>query len=194
MNIRTFLTAMAATVFLTFSTAQAQLTPEEFVVSLMADAQQLSSLNAADREQALSILVRNRFNIPVIGKFVLGRYWRRISPPQRQEFLEVFELAAVRTFSPMLANIPLDSFRVVRTNNKDINNVKVWSTINLKGNIIKINWRLRKEYSRDGYKIIDITAEGVSLIVTLRSEYTSYIKNNGGIPGLIATLKQKLEN
>lgn len=198
MKIRIFLTAMAA-VFLTFSTAQAQ-TPGEFVVSLMNDAQQLSSLDVTDREQALLDLVRRGFNIPVIGKFVLGRYWRKITTTQKEEFLDVFELAAVRTFSPLLGDIPLDSFRVVRSSNRN-NNVVVWSTIEpQEGKVIKIIWRLRRLHpggtklqAWPEYKIIDITAEGVSMIVTLRSEYTSYIKNNGGIDGLIAILHKKLE-
>jgi len=57
--------------------------------------------------------------------------------------------------------------------------------------IIKIHWRLRKVYINPAYRVIDIIAEGVSLIVTMRAEYTTVIKRNGGIDSLIAALRKK---
>lgn len=194
MNIKTVLIAIATMFFLTFSNAQAQQSPGEFVISLMKDANGLSNLSEDTREQALLNLVRRGFDIPRIGRFVLGRYWRKATPEQRAEFLEVFELAAVRTFSPLLSDVPLDNFKITRVEYKDVNTIFVFSLLEPEKNkIIKIRWRLRLEFSDQGYKIIDITAEGVSLIVTMRSEYTTYIKRNGSVADLIAILQEKLE-
>jgi len=103
----------------------------------------------------------------------------------------VFELAAVRSFSPLLKGIPLDTFKIVRIEYDHVTNILVYTTIKPKDQIIKIRWRLRLAYSPTGYKIIDIIAEGVSLIVTLRAEYTSFIKQNGGIDSLIAELRKR---
>ena len=127
-----------------------------------------------------------------VGKFVLGRYWRTADAKQKSEFLQVFEKAAVRSFSPLLSGVPLDTFKIVRVEYKHVTNIVVFSTIeSKKDEIIKIRWRLRIMYNRSVYKIINITAEGVSLIVTLRSEYTSFIKRNGGIDSLITRLRKK---
>ena len=195
MNTKTFLITMATMFFLTFSTAQAQQSPEEFVVSLMGQASGLKHLqDKQHQDDALLYLVRQSFDIPTVGKFVLGRYWRNATSIQRAEFLEVFELAAVRTFSPLLKDIPLDTFKIIRVEYKHDTDIRVFSIIEpKKGSSIKIQWRLRLAYGVSPYKIIDITAEGVSLVVTLRSEYTTYIKRNGGVDGLIAILRKRLE-
>lgn len=192
MNFRILFLSLFSFLFLTFSTAHAQQSPEEFVVSLMEQAKELSNIESVQREQALLELVRRSFDLPLVGKFVLGRYWRKATFEQKNAFLEVFELAAVRSFSPMLNDIPLDSFKIVRVNYKSIDNILVFSTIE-SGNkeVIKIHWRLRKVYINPAYRVIDITAEGVSLIVTMRSEYTTFIKRNGGIDSLIAALRKK---
>lgn len=192
MNFRILFLSLFSFLFLTFSTAHAQQSPEEFVVSLMEQAEELSNIESVQREQALLELVRRSFDLPLVGKFVLGRYWRKATFEQKNAFLEVFELAAVRSFSPMLNDIPLDSFKIVRVTYKNIDNILVFSTIE-SGNkeVIKIHWRLRKVYINPAYRVIDITAEGVSLIVTMRAEYTTFIKRNGGIDSLIAALRKK---
>ncbi len=195
MNFRILFLSLFSFLFLTFSTASAQQSPEDFVVSLMKEANDLSKLSEDTREQALLNLVRRGFDIPTVGKFVLGRYWRKATPEQRAAFLDVFEKAAVRSFTPLLGKIPLDSFKIVRVEYKQykrITDIIVFSTIEPeKDNIIKIHWRLRLAYSLSAYKIIDITAEGVSLIVTMRAEYTTFIRRNGGIDSLIAELRKK---
>lgn len=194
MNFRILFLSLFSFLFLTFSTASAQQSPEEFVVSLMGQAKGISNLEEWHQEDALLYLMERNFDIKRVGRFVLGRYWRRATFKQQIEFLDVFKLAAIRTFSPLLKDIPLDTFKIVRIqwSGNDMLEVFVFSTIEQEKNkIIKIRWRLWKAYSLEGYKVIDITAEGVSLIVTLRSEYTSFIKRNGGIDSLITELRKK---
>lgn len=193
MNFRILFLSLFSFLFLTFSIASAQQSPEEFVVSLMEDASKLSKLSEGTREQALLNLVRRGFDVQLIGKFVLGRYWRKATLKQKREFLDVFEMAAVRSFSPLLGDVPLDNFKIIRVTVKNLNNILVVSTIKSgNGEPIKILWRLRFKYGHQAYKVINITAEGVSLIVTMRSEYTTFIKRNS-IDSLIAELRKKAD-
>lgn len=196
MNFRILFLSLFSFLFLTVSTASAQQSPEEFVVSLMGQAKGISNLEEWHQEDVLLYLIERNFDIKRVGRFVLGRYWRKATFKQRNEFLDVFKLAAVRTFSPLLKDVPLDTFKIVRIQWSGSNTfeVFVFSTIELEKNkIIKIRWRLWRAYTREAYKVIDITAEGVSLIVTLRSEYTSFIKRNGGIDSLIVELRRKAD-
>jgi len=55
--------------------------------------------------------------------------------------------------------------------------------LRVEGEPIRVNWRVRK--FGDTYKIVDIVAEGVSIAVTLRSEYVSVLKRNGGDVGAL---------
>ena len=65
MNTKTFLITMATMFFLTFSTAQAQQSPEEFVVSLMGQASGLKHLqDKQHQDDALLYLFRQYFDIP----------------------------------------------------------------------------------------------------------------------------------
>ena len=94
----------------------------------------------------------------------------------------------------MLNDIPLDTFKVIRVEYNDRLNIAVFSTIKPKKNeVIRIQWRLQPAYSYRAYKIMDIVAEGVSLVVTFRSEYGSVIRRQGGIDGLIAILRSRVE-
>jgi phospholipid transport system substrate-binding protein len=43
------------------------------------------------------------------------------------------------------------------------------------------------------FQIFDVMVEGISMAITLRSEYASVIKNAGGLGGLIELLREKLE-
>src|SRR5207302_8440130 len=49
-----------------------------------------ASLNQSDREQRFPGMFVNSFDVPAIGRFVLGRYWRTASDPQKAEFLKLF--------------------------------------------------------------------------------------------------------
>jgi phospholipid transport system substrate-binding protein len=47
-------------------------------------------------------LLREDFDVPVLGRFVLGRFWRIFTPSEKQEFLELFENYVVFTYSERL--------------------------------------------------------------------------------------------
>jgi phospholipid transport system substrate-binding protein len=62
--------------------------------------------------------------------------------------------------------------------------------VDAQGRRVKTDWRL---IERNGdYKVFDVVVEGVSMAITLRSEYASVIKNEGGLPGLVTLLRDKL--
>ncbi len=62
-----------------------------------------------------------------------------------------------------------------------------------RGKPLEIDWRVRE---RDGdFKILDVIGEGISMALTLRSEYASAIKDSGGrVEGLIDRLRAQVES
>ena len=59
------------------------------------------------------------------------------------------------------------------------------------GEPAKVVWRVKQ--SGNNYKIVDIIIENVSLAITARNEYSSFIKNNpGGVDALIKDLQKKV--
>jgi phospholipid transport system substrate-binding protein len=144
---------------------------------------QLTEPGLAEAERKLRFrgLLNEAFDLPVIGRFVLGRYWRRADAAQRNDFLDAFEDMMLHRFLPLFSEFSSDKFDVgpARAYKSNPDFVSVESKLRQEtGEPIHVNWRVRKH--GDSYKIVDIVAEGVSIAVTLRSEYVSVLKRNGG--------------
>lgn len=152
-------------------------------------------LAEAERKLRFRNLLKEAFDLPVIGRFVLGRYWRRADEAQRNDFLDAFEDMMLHRFLPLFSEFSSDKFNVGASrpykSNPDF--VSVESKLRREnGEPIRVNWRVRKH--GDSYKIVDIVAEGVSIAVTLRSEYVSVLKRNGGdVDALTQVLRELVE-
>ena len=174
--------------------AQAQRTPKQFLIELV---EQVHTLQDSQKATPLAVdyyilkLIRHHFDTQRMGKFVLGKHWRKASTDQRNRFVKAFELVTVRRFGPLLKDIPLDTFRILSVDDDDYNNVIIVSTIEKNDKIVKVKWRLRMDYWPE-YQIIDITAEGISLMLTLRAEYGAAIKQHG-IEGVISRLEDAIQ-
>lgn len=154
----------------------------------------LTKENASEREkeQSFRTLVKESFDIYAIGRFVLGRYWRRASKAQRLDFMTTFEDMLVHRFLPLFAKHKGETLKIglVRPFSANTNFFSVSTRLELEGTEpIQVNWRVRKAESR--YKIVDVIAEGVSYALTLRSEYAAVLKQNGGdVNALIQTMRK----
>jgi phospholipid transport system substrate-binding protein len=153
-----------------------------------------TAVSSEEKEQRFRKLFNENFDVPAIGRFVVGRYWRSASEAEREEFLSVFEDAMVQRFLPLLAENSSDRFQVgnVTADSRSEDMALVDSVIERQeGEPYKVTWRLRE--SDGSFKILDIVAEGVSMAITYRSEYATVLKNNGGaLPPLTEALRQKV--
>ncbi len=153
------------------------------------------TLSQPERKARFRELFRETFDVPAVGRFVLGRYWRRAKPDVREAFLSVFEEIMVQRFAPRFAGYAETKFeisgvRAAKGEGQFVVSSKVSSD---RGEPVKVDWRVRE---RDGrFKILDVIGEGVSMALTLRSEYTSAVKDSGGqVEGLIARLRKQVQN
>jgi len=153
------------------------------------------SLPLPERKARFRILFRENFDVPAVGRFVLGRYWRRAKPETQDAFLSVFEEIMIQRFAPKFAGYADTTFEVSRVRPLDQpGHFLIRSRISTdRGEPIEIDWRVRE---RDGhFKIIDVIGEGISMALTLRSEYGSAIKSSGGqVESLIDRLRAQVQN
>jgi phospholipid transport system substrate-binding protein len=168
----------------------------KFLVSLnMAALETLNDTKIGEdqRQDRFRKMARDSFDIPRISKFVLGINWRRATPKQRDEFLDVFEEVNLQRFMPLFAQYADQKFTVdkARQDQQKPMLYFVQSTIH-RGEAppVSIEWRIIRNDAR--YKILDVVAEGVSMALTLRNEYSSVVKNEG-VDGLIAKLREKVK-
>ena len=146
-----------------------------------------------EREALFRNLLEETFDIESIGRFVVGRYWRQAGDEDRRAFLQAFEDAVVQRFLPLFTQYKGEQL-IIGEAQPDSTNPKftvVPSTyIDAQGRRVKADWRLLERNGQ--YKVFDVIVEGVSMAITLRSEYASVIKNQGGLPGLVTLLRDKL--
>ncbi len=173
-------------------------TAAAFLVSLTDQAiEQLTdaSLPVMERERSFRSLFRANFDIPAIGRFVLGRYWRKARPEVRKDFLSAFEEIMAQGFTSRFAGYADTKFEVV-----SVQAVKREGQFKLsfritptEGEIYLVGWLV--EQRKGQFRVLDVVGEGVSMALTLRSEYASVIKRSGGrVEGLVAQLRKHIKD
>ncbi|MGF1629633.1 MAG: phospholipid-binding protein MlaC [Kiloniellaceae bacterium] len=163
---------------------------QERAASRLGDA----SVSEKEKEEHFRKLFNENFDLPTIGRFVIGRYWRAASEADQKAFLAVFEDAMVQRFLPLLAEYSSERFQIgtVTPVSGNESEAMIDSRIDrTQGEPYRVSWRVRE--NNGDFKILDIVGEGVSMAITLRSEYGSVLKNNGGqLPPLTDALREKV--
>lgn len=145
----------------------------------------------AEREAALRNLLSQSFDLQFIGRFAIGRHWRRMAAGQRAEYIHLFGAYVLTTYSARFGGYSGESFSVVSSRAAGKKDAVVRSLIKRpSGPPIQCDWRVRA-YG-DQYKIIDIMVEGISMAVTQRSEFSAVIKASG-VDGLVTALRAKAD-
>lgn len=112
-----------------------------------------------------------------VGKFVLGTYWKKATPAEQQEFLKVFIDFTTKTWTDRFGLYQGQKIVFSGSRNAEQNQLYVDSQIQ-NNPPTEVIWRLKR--SDDSYKIIDIIVEGVSMAMTYRNEYMSFLQAHSG--------------
>jgi len=149
----------------------------------------ISDSDRAERFRGLFVV---GFDIPEIGKFVLGRHWKSASVEQQQDFLKSFEDFTVLTWSTRFKDYSGVSFDVQGAAPADDGYWQVDSTIHrTTGDPLPLGWRVHRVDSN--WRITDILVEGVSMALTQRQDFASAMQANGGkIEDLLAAMHKKI--
>lgn len=124
-----------------------------------------------------------------IGQFVLGIYWRKATPAEREAFLTAFIDFTTKTWADRFDMYTGQQITFTGTRNAEGNQLYVDSQIQ-NNPPVEVIWRLRKK--KDGFRIIDIIVEGVSMAMSYRNEYSSFLQaNDGSVVALTKELERK---
>jgi len=195
MRLRPFFLALVlATTFSIGAVAQkAQADTEEFIASLGDRALQVlvvDSQSETEREDAFRELLSEGFDLRLIGRYALGRYWRRATAEQRSEYAKLFEDFIVETYVARLGEYSGETLTVVSSRPDDQDTIVTSEIVREGRPPIRVDWRVRRGEGEP--KIIDVVVEGVSMLLTQRDEFASVIQRSGGnVEGLLARLREK---
>ena len=130
-------------------------------------------------------LFQRDFDVPGIGQFVLGRYWRTATPEEQQEFLKLFQEYIVQSYAAQLGEYGGEPFRVLGSRPSGNETVVTSEIARPSGSRILVDWYV---VDRGGPKISDVYVAGVSMKVTQRDQFASVIQRNGGQVGALLTM------
>ena len=124
-----------------------------------------------------------------IAKTVLAQYWKTATPKEKDDFIQAFKDMAVKATSEkfnLYTGQKMQFFSERPAQGK--NQVFVDSAVETEDKPIQVIWRVRE---KDGqYRIIDIVIEGVSMTLSYRNEYTSYLQTHT-VAELIEQIKKQ---
>jgi phospholipid transport system substrate-binding protein len=151
-----------------------------------------NGLSKNDQQAKLEKLFSANVDIDWIGKFVLGRNWRAATDEQKQAYLANYRLFTIRHYTSNLSDFTNSNFEVTKVRPDDNGGYVVTMRIKRpQAEDVVAEYTIR-EKEGDGLKVYDIAVEGVSMITTQRSEFSSVVSQKG-LDYLITQLKQRAE-
>ena len=128
-----------------------------------------------------------------LSQSVLGVSWRQATPEQREVFEREFRALLINSY---LASISRADYQGQSIKYLPLRNPPTGDRAEVDAEIEQPNGPLIhaqfRMYRRDGggWKVYDVVVEGVSLVITQRSSFSSIIRDKG-LGGLIAMLEER---
>ncbi len=170
---------------------------KKFIEILTSDAISMltvENISKIERSDRFRRLMNENFAIKGIAKFVLGRHWRKANESEKKEYLQLFEDLLVATYADRFAKYSGEKLMVNKSEVRGKGDALVHTVmIRVDGaKPLKVAWRVR---GKNGiYKIVDIMVEGISMVVTQKSEFASFIQqNDGSIGALLSELRKRIQ-
>ena len=152
-----------------------------------------SNAPIAQRRQQVAAILRRAVDIEGVGRFILGRWWRQATPAEQQEYMRLFEETLIRNLSARFGEYQGVRFSLGRSQQRAEEDVLV-NTIIERPNIapFSLDWRVGDVSGQP--RVVDVIAEGTSLRLTQRSEYSAVIqRNNGQVSALLAAMRNQIQ-
>jgi phospholipid transport system substrate-binding protein len=145
------------------------------------------------RRQRVASILRRTVDIEGVGRFILGRWWRQATPAEQQEYLRLFEEVIIRNLSSRFGEYEGVRFAIGRSQQRTEEDALVTTIIERPGSApFTLDWRVSDVNGQP--KVVDVIAEGTSLRLTTRSEYSSVIQRNGGnVAALLAAMRNQIQ-
>lgn len=126
------------------------------------------------------------FDFERMSQRVLGKFWHRATEEQQRKFVREFQTLLVHTYGAALREYSTQKVEYLPSRSRDGGEVSVRTQIVQTASLpIPIYYEM---YKLDvGWKVYDVTIDGVSLVINYRSTFASEIRNSG-IDGLIERL------
>ena len=136
-----------------------------------------------DNDRLMAIVeehVLPHFDFRKMSSWVLGKYWRKATNKQKEQFTNEFKTLLVRTYSKALLDA-IDkeiNFLPLRSKKKDADDITVRTEVDQKGGFpIPIDYKL---YEKSGkWMVYDVVIDSLSLVTNYRSSFSKTVRDSG---------------
>jgi phospholipid transport system substrate-binding protein len=191
------LLAFLAGAALAFNVSAQELAPDQLVQKITDDVlaaiKSDKQLAGGDKQKALKLAeekVLPYIDFEQATRLAVGRAWSQASPEQKKKLVTEFRNMLVRTYSNAIEAYQGQTLKVLPARGKQDPEDTVVRTqfVRAGGQPLTIEFHMRQ--ADKAWKVYDIVVEGVSLVMTYRSEFDAVVKQEG-LDGLIKRLAQK---
>jgi phospholipid transport system substrate-binding protein len=147
---------------------------------------QKKDMGQQEKDRQIIEIVRPIFDFPLMAKLSLGRkYWPGLSKEHKVKFADLFIKRLEASYLEKLS-LYTDETVVYKTPVQNGRKVEIPTEVISKDKIISMTYKLYK--SKRNWKIYDMEIEGISIIVTYRSQFDQ-ILDKGTFDDLLLKLE-----
>jgi len=165
-------------------------TTTQEVMAILKQDQDIKSGNMSKVYQLVEAKILPNFDFNRMTQLAVGKHWPRATAQQKQSLVTQFRNLLVRTYSGALTafNNQTVEFKPLTMKPDDTDVTVHTEILQPGGKPVPIDYSMYK--TAFGWKVYDVTIDGVSLVTNYRASFSSTIRERG-IDGLIKTLAEQ---
>ena len=145
-----------------------------------------------ERYAYLEPVINKNFDVALISKVILGRYWKSIDEEIKVRFINLFNRLTIATYISRFNSYDNQIFKNISIEQLKENRYLVKTEfVRLKEKPVSFNYIIQKNGKK--WRIISVIANGINDLSLKRAEYAAIIKKDG-IEVLIKKLEQKIHD
>lgn len=149
-----------------------------------------AKITDSQRVKRMRQLLTANFDVEAVGKSVLGIYYRRTTQQQFKHFLKLYEIYVAHNYAGLFKKYNGEKVEMERVLNGG-NGKKIVTGVIRQRSGPPISLEITVHETSEGYKVLDLKVEGVSMPLTHRKQFSSVISRSGkGVAGLIDALEK----
>lgn len=146
-------------------------------------------LPEAERGQQVERLLAQNVAVERLARAVLGRHWRTASAAQRERFVALLPPYLRATYGSRLGEARGYQLELGTPRPLTAGDIVVPARAKRDGDApIAIDWRVTQD--TDGWRILDVVVEGVSMALAWRNEFDAVIARDG-LDGLLQQMERR---